>query len=70
MKIYEVQLKGDDEQVLYKSLVPEVHILEKVATLLSMNQISKIGAINFKDMGDISDRYIQKYLRNEDPEKP
>ena len=64
MKIFEIQLKNTKGDVLYKSLVPEVHIKEKVDTILSMNKLSEIGAILFTEMGTISDRYIQNYLRN------
>ena len=63
MKIFEVQLKDPEGRTLYKSLVPEVHVQEKVDTLIRMNEIKDIGAIFMRDVGDISDRYIQKFLK-------
>ena len=63
MKIFEIQLKDPEGKTVYKSLVPEVHVQEKVDTLIRMNEVSKIGAIFMKDVGDISDRYIQKFLK-------
>jgi hypothetical protein len=64
MKIFEVQLKGVNGEVVYTSIVPEVHVKEKVDTLLTMNGVSNIGALNFKEIGDISDRYIQTFLQS------
>ena len=66
MKIFEIQLKNIQGEVLYTSLVPEVHVKEKVETLLSMNKMGDIGEIQFKEMGTISDRYIQTYLKKHD----
>mgnify|MGYP000051724101 CR=1 FL=1 len=65
MKIFEIQLQSPDGDVVYKSIVPEVHIQEKVDTLLRMNEISNVGAIIIKEMGDISDRYINKFIQND-----
>lgn len=62
MKIFEIQLTGPDGDLLYKTLVPEVHVQEKIDTLISMNKISNIGSIKIIDRGDISDRYIQTYI--------
>ncbi|MFK7822741.1 MAG: hypothetical protein AB8G05_01190 [Oligoflexales bacterium] len=63
MKIFEIQLKDPEGKTVYKSLVPEVHVQEKVGTLLRMNEITQVGAIFMKDVGDISDRYIQKFSK-------
>lgn len=65
MKIFEIQLKDPSGQVLYKTLVPEIHVMEKIMTLVSMNEIHKIGAITFAHQGDISDRYIQTFIHRE-----
>lgn len=64
MKIFEIQLKDRKGEVVYKSLVPEVHVQEKVDTLISMNKVGEIGAIHFIPMGDISDRYIQTFIHD------
>ncbi len=62
MKIFEIQLQNPDGEIVYKSLVPEVHVQEKVDTLIAMNKISDVGGIIIKEMGDISDRYISIHL--------
>jgi hypothetical protein len=62
MKIYEIQLEDPTGALLYKSLVPEIHVHEKIDKLVGMNKIENIGAIKILPMGDISDRYIQSYL--------
>jgi len=67
VKIFEIQLKDTEGSVLYKSLVPEVHIREKVDTLIAMNDAHLIGAILIKEIGDISERYIRKYLSGKTP---
>ena len=64
MKIFEVQLKTPEGSVVYTTLVPEVHVLEKITTLIRMNDISSIGGITISDRGDISDRYIQTYVHD------
>ncbi|NRA47211.1 MAG: hypothetical protein HRU09_19855 [Oligoflexales bacterium] len=51
MKIYEIQLKNPEGKTMYKSLVPEVHVQEKVDTLIRMNEIAEIGAILMRDVG-------------------
>lgn len=61
MQIFEVILKNQTGTTVYKSLVPEVHVQEKVNTLMSMNRIDEVGGIFIKLVGDISDRYIQRY---------
>jgi hypothetical protein len=65
MKIFEIQLQLLDGKIAYKSIVPEVHVQEKIDTLLKMNKISQIASINIKEIGDISDRYINTYLDKE-----
>ncbi|MDD9950476.1 MAG: hypothetical protein OXT67_02820 [Zetaproteobacteria bacterium] len=61
MKVYDVQLKNSQGELVYSSLVPEAHVTEKINTLLSMNEVGEIGAIMIQEKGDISDRYIQIY---------
>lgn len=63
MKIFEIQLRDPEGKTLYKSIVPEVHVQEKVDTLIGMNEINTIGGIFIKEVGDISDRYIKKYIQ-------
>ena len=62
MKIFEIQLLNAKSEIVYKSLVPECHVKEKIDTLVGMNKIADVGGILIKEMGDISDRYIQRYV--------
>ena len=65
MKIYEIQLVSPTGEILYRSIVPEVHVPEKISTLLKMNTMDKIGAIKFEVVGNISERYINKFIQQE-----
>lgn len=69
MKIFKVSLSNSEGKIVYESLVPECHVQEKVDRLLKMNAISDIGAVNFDEVGDISDRYIQRFLHEGFPSK-
>ena len=64
MKIFEVILKNSKGETVYTSLVPEVHVKEKIDTLFGMNKIAEIGGVFMKEIGDISDRYINTYLHS------
>lgn len=69
MKIFEIQLQNAAGEIVYKSLVPEVHVQEKIDTLVAMNEISEISGIFIKDVGDISDRYIQRFVNEGSKQK-
>lgn len=66
MKIFEIKLLSKDEKTMYTSIVPEIHVRNKIDTLLEMNEMTDIKSIGIVEIGDISDRYIQGYVNDVD----
>lgn len=61
MKIFELQLRSPKGDVVFVGLVPEVHIQEKISQLFNEFEVQSMGAICFKEIGDIFDGYIKVY---------